>query len=63
MKKTSRNITHAESVRPRRLRLSKEAIRMLRVGDLSAVLGGGGACETTSWTTEKQNQGTTTRGC
>jgi hypothetical protein len=62
MKKTSRNITHAESVGPRRLRLSKEAIRVLRIDDLSAVIGGGG-CETTSYTTEKQKQGATNDGC
>lgn len=62
MKKASRNITHAESVRPRRLRLSKEAIRTLRIDDLSAVIGGAG-CETTSYTTEKQKQGATSRGC
>lgn len=51
MKKTSRRITHAESSTRRRLRLSKEAIRMLQADDLSRVNGNFG-CDTTSWTTD-----------
>ena len=56
MKKTSRTITHAESSRRRTLRLSKEAIRTLQPGDL-AVVAGAGACDTTSYTSEKQTNG------
>ena len=62
MKKTSRPITHAESVRRPRLQLSREAIRTLRIGDLAAVNGGSG-CVTTSWTSDKQKQGATAAGC
>lgn len=62
MKKISRSITHAESVRRRRLRLSKEAIRTLRAEDLVAV-NGRADCNTTSFTTEKQTNGTVTSKC
>jgi hypothetical protein len=61
MKKISRSIPHNESARRRTLRLSKEAIRMLRADDLAAV--NGGDCTTTSYTTDKQPQGTTSSGC
>jgi hypothetical protein len=57
MKKTSRSRTHAESAGRRKLWLSKEAIRMLRVDDLTAANGGAG-CDTTSFSTEKHTDST-----
>jgi len=60
MKKTSRTITHTESGRRRTLRLSKELIRTLQPGDLAAVAGMAGACDTTSYTSEKQTNGLST---
>jgi len=62
MKKNSRSITHAESVKRRRLQLSKEAIRTLRPEDLVAV-NGRADCNTTSYTTEKRTDGTVTTKC
>lgn len=62
MKKISRNITHAESAKRRRLQLSKEAIRILRAEDLVAV-NGRADCVTTSFTTEKKTDGTVTTKC
>lgn len=63
MKKTSRRITHAESTRRPRLQLAKEAIRTLRIADLAAVNGAEATCVTTSWTSDKQGQGTVSKLC
>ena len=52
MKKISRHITYAESNKRRTLRLTKEAIRTLKAGDLAAVNSG---CLTTTWTTQKDD--------
>jgi hypothetical protein len=51
MKKISRPVAHTEYRRQRKLRLTKEAIRILKADGLAAVNGG---CTTTSYTTERR---------
>jgi len=61
MKKLSRPVAHAEYNQQRKLRLTKEAIRILKADSLAAV-NGGADCTTTSYTTEKK-QDSTTKAC